>query len=105
MVTRIRRNDTVQVIRGKDLGKRGTVKRTIPKEGRIVVDGVNMVKRHVRAGRTVRQAGIVQQEAPIPVTRVLLVCIHCSRPVRVGARYLEDGTKVRVCKKCHEVIE
>ena len=102
---RIRRNDTVQVMRGKDKGKRGKVQRTIPKDGRMVVEGMNIVKRHVRAGRTVRQAGIVQQEAPLHSSKVLLVCVHCSRPTRVGMRHLSDGSKVRVCQKCHEVIE
>lgn len=105
MAMRIRRNDVVQVIRGKDRGKRGKVQRVLPLEGRVVVEGVNIVKRHVRASGGVRQAGIVQQEAPMDVSKVMPVCTHCNRPVRVGFQYLEDETKVRVCVKCREPIE
>ena len=105
MAMRIRRNDVVQVTRGKDRGKRGKVQRALPREGRVVVEGVNMVKRHVRARGGVRQAGIVQQEAPLYVSKVMLVCTRCNRPVRVGFQNLEDGTKIRVCVKCRETIE
>lgn len=104
MASRVRRNDTVQVVRGKDRGKRGVVQRVLPDEGRVVVAGVNIVKRHLRAGARARQTGIVQMEAPIPVSKVMPICSHCNKPVRVGFRYLEDGTKERVCQKCHEPI-
>jgi len=104
MAQKIRQGDTVQVMRGKDRGKRGKVQRVLPKEQRVVVEGVNRVVRHVRPHPRVRQAGRVVKEAPISWANVRLVCDKCGRPVRVGFRFLEDGTKVRVCKRCHEVI-
>ncbi|MBI3978767.1 MAG: 50S ribosomal protein L24 [Chloroflexi bacterium] len=104
-MTRIRKDDTVQVIAGKSKGKTGKVHRVIPKESRVIVEGANIVKRHVRPRPGIRQAGIVEMEAPIHLSNVMLVCSRCDRPTRVGFRYLEDGTKVRYCKRCQEVIE
>ncbi|MBI2873199.1 MAG: 50S ribosomal protein L24 [Chloroflexi bacterium] len=105
MALKVRRDDLVLVVRGKDKGKRGKVQRALPREERVVVEGVNLVKRHVRSRGQVRQAGIVQQEASIHASKIMLICQHCNRPVRVGFRFLEGGNKVRVCKRCHEVIE
>jgi len=102
---KIRRDDTVLVIAGKDKGKRGKVRRSLPKENRVVVDGVNIVKRHMRPRGTVRQAGIIEREAPIHVSNVMLICNKCNHPTRIGFRFLEDGTKTRVCRRCHEVID
>lgn len=102
---KIRKDDEVMVISGKYKGKKGKVQRSFPKEDRIIVEGVNMVKRHMRASQGVRQAGIVEKEAPIHVSNVKLVCKKCGQPARVGFTYLEDGSKVRVCKKCREVID
>ena len=105
---KIRINDTVEVSAGRDRGKRGTVQQALPKDQRIVVEGVNFVKRHTRPNPRVRQAGIIQREAPIHVSNVMLVCPHCNRGVRVGFTHLTaptGTTKVRVCKKCHEVID
>ncbi|MBI2855784.1 MAG: 50S ribosomal protein L24 [Chloroflexi bacterium] len=101
----VRREDTVQVNAGKDRGKRGKVQRVLRKENLVVVEGVNVIKRHVRSRPNVRQAGIVQGEAPFPVSRVMVVCTHCSRAVRTGHKTLEDGKKVRVCKSCQEVMD
>lgn len=101
----IKRDDTVLVIAGKDRGKRGKVRRSLPEESRVVVDGINMVKRHTRPRGTVRQAGIIEREAPIHVSNVMLICTKCNRPARIGFRFLEDGSKVRVCRRCHEVID
>jgi len=101
----IRKNDTVLVIAGKDKGKKGKVRFAYPKEDRILVDGVNFIKRHTRAVREVRQAGIIEREAPIHVSNVLLMCSKCNRPTRIGSRFLEDGRKVRICRSCHEVID
>jgi len=102
---KIRKNDTVLVITGKDKGKKGKVRFAYPKDERIVIEGVNFIKRHVRATGTVRQAGIVEREAPIHMSNVMLLCNKCNRPTRIGFRFLEDGRKVRTCHSCHEVID
>ena len=102
---KIRKNDTVLVIAGKDKGKRGKVRFAYPKDERLLIEGVNFIKRHARATGTVRQAGIIAREAPIRVSSVMLLCGKCNRPTRVGFRFLEDGRKVRVCRSCHEVID
>ena len=102
---KIRRGDTVLVISGRDKGKKGKVRRTLPDKRRVLVDGVNMIKRHMRAQAGVRQAGIVEREASLRVSNVMLVCNRCDKPTRVGFRLLEEGKKVRICRSCHEVIE
>ncbi len=102
---KIRKNDTVLVIAGRDRGKKGKVRLSYPKDERLLVDGINFVKRHARATGRVRQAGIIEREAPIHVSNLMLVCNKCNRPTRIGFRFLEDGKKVRFCKSCHEVID
>jgi large subunit ribosomal protein L24 len=102
---KIRKNDNVLVITGKNRGKTGKVRFAYPKEQRVLVEGVNMIKRHMRARGTVRQAGIIEREAPIPVSNVMLLCSKCNHPTRIGFRFLEDGRKVRVCRACGEVID
>jgi len=102
---RIRQNDTVEIISGRDSGKRGKVQQMLPREGKVLVEGINMIKRHQRPTAAVRQAGIIQKEAPLPVSRVRIVCKRCNKGVRVGFQFLEDGTKVRVCRSCHEMID
>ena len=102
---RVRTNDTVLVTKGRDRGKQGRVSQALPRENRIVVEGVNVVSKHTRARADLRQAGIIQKEMPIRVANVAVVCTHCSSPTRIGLRMLADGTKARICKKCQEVIE
>ncbi len=102
---KIRKNDTVQVMAGKDKGKGGKVRFAYPKKNRVIVDGINFIKKHSRARGQVRQAGIIDLEAPIDVSNVMLLCGKCNRPTRVGFTFLEDGRKVRVCRKCKEVID
>ena len=102
---KIRKNDTVLVIAGKDRGKKGKVRFSYPKEGRLLVEGINMIKRHTRARGQVRQAGIIEREAPINASDVMLLCAQCGQPARIGFRFLEDGRKVRVCRACNEVID
>jgi len=102
---KVRKSDTVLVITGRDKGKKGKVRYAYPKDERILVDGINFIKRHTRARSGVRQAGIIEREAPIRVSNVMLVCSRCNQPTRVGARFLDDGSKVRVCRSCHEVID
>ena len=102
---KIRKNDTVLVIAGRDKGKTGKVRFAYPKEKRLIVEGINFIKRHTRARGTVRQAGIMQLEASMPMSDVMLLCGRCNHHTRVGFRSLEDGRKVRVCRSCHEVID
>lgn len=105
MAQKIRRGDTVLVAKGRDRGKQGRVQRVIPVKGRLVVEGVNMVTRHMRPTQGLRQAGRIRMEAPFSIANVALVCPQCSRPARIGFTSLEDGKKVRICRKCHETIE
>ncbi len=102
---KIRKNDNVLVIAGKDRGKKGKVRYAYPKQSRVLVGGVNFIKRHSRARGATRQAGIIEREAPIHVSNVMLLCNKCDSPVRIGFRFLEDGKKARACRSCHEVID
>jgi len=102
---KIRKNDTVIVVSGKDRGKKGKVRRALPNEDRVIVEGLNMIKRHSRAQRAARQAGIIELEAPIHVSNVMLLCGKCGKPTRVSFRFLADGKRVRVCNSCQEVID
>lgn len=101
----VKKGDLVMVIAGKDRGKSGRIIRVIPKEERVVVERINLVKKHLRASPTTGQGGIVEVEAPIHVSNVMPICPSCNRPTRVGKKILEDGTKVRVCKRCGESID
>ena len=102
---RLRSDDTVLVIKGRDRGKQARVQQVFPKDNKVLVEGVNVVLRHLKATAQMRQAGIIQKELPIQACNVMLICTHCTRPTRVASRILADGTKARVCKKCEEVIE
>jgi large subunit ribosomal protein L24 len=97
---KIRKGDRVVVLTGKDRGKDGTVTFAFPAEGRVIVDGVNIAKKHQKPTRSTQQGGIIDKEMPIPVANVAIVCGSCGRPTRVGHRFDPDGTKVRVCRKC-----
>jgi large subunit ribosomal protein L24 len=122
---KIKKGDTVEVISGDDKGQRGTVHRVVPGQegvrgrtpkgvrrvgadpdrGRVVVSGVNMVKKHQRrTGDVKTQVGIIEREAPVHVSDLALVCPHCQKASRVGYQVLENGDKVRVCKRCHQTI-
>jgi large subunit ribosomal protein L24 len=95
---KIRKGDRVRVLTGKDRGKEGVVMRAIPKEGKVIVDGVNVAKKHQKARSATMQGGIIDKDMPIPVSNVALLCSSCG-PTRVGYRF-EGDTKIRVCKKC-----
>ena len=99
---RVQRDDTVEVLAGKDRGKRGQVREVIPGRERVVVQGVNMVKRHMRPRTVGGPAGIVEREASLHWSNVAVVCSDCDRAARVGFRVRQDGTKVRFCKRCNE---
>ena len=102
---KIRKNDNVLVIAGKDKGKKGKVRFAYPKEEQVLIEGVNFIKRHTKASGQVRQAGIIEREEPMPVSSVMLLCNKCNHPTRVGFRFLADGKKVRICRSCQEVID
>lgn len=102
---KIRRNDTVLVVLGKDRGKKGKVRKALPAKGKVTIEGVNMTKRHSKARGAARQAGIIELESPLDVSNVMLICGKCSKPTRVGFRFLEDGKKARVCRSCYEIID
>lgn len=106
---RIKKGDTVEIIAGKDLGERGEVIKVFPDEDRVIVNGINTVKRHQKArpGPSGQQipAQIVEKDAPLHLSNVMLVCPGCEKRSRVGYRVREDGRKVRVCKKCQADIE
>lgn len=104
----IKKGDMVEVISGNDRGVRGKVLRLNPGDDKVVVSGVRIVKKHqrpVRAGRSQVQPGIIEFEGPIHVAKVMLVCPRCSARTRVGFDVREDGTKVRMCKKCGQTID
>lgn len=102
---RLHADDNVLVIKGRDRGKQGRIQKVFHADDKVLVDGVNIVLRHTKPTGKVRQGGIIQKELPIQASNVVLVCLHCSRPTRIGTRVLADGTKARICKKCQEVIE
>jgi len=101
----IKSGDEVEVIRGRDKGKRGKVRKVIPEEGKIIVEGVNIARKAMRPSRRYPQGGIVEIEMPIDISKVLLFCTRCNRGVRIGRRILEDGSKARYCKRCGEIVE
>ena len=97
---RVKKEDTVLVTKGKDRGRSGPVKVVIPKKNRVIVTGINVVKRHMKPRGPQQPGGIIEREAPISIANVRPLCPSCNKPVRVGFRVLADGRKVRYCKKC-----
>ena len=110
---KIKKGDNVQVIAGKDAGKSGTVLRVLPDEGRVVVEKVNMIKRHTKprpaprssGSQQVIPGGVIEREAPLHISNVQLVCPACGKPSRVGYRENADGNKVRVCRACGKDVD
>ncbi len=102
---KIRKGDEVLVIAGKDRGKKGKVRSVFTKKNRVMVEGVNFIKTHSRAGAQVRQGGLIEREVPLAISNVMLMCSRCKGPVRIGSQVLEDGRRVRVCRSCNEVID
>ncbi|MEG6506507.1 50S ribosomal protein L24 [Nitratidesulfovibrio sp. D1] len=102
---RIRKDDKVVVIAGKDKGKIGKVLKVLRKKDGVLVEKVNMVKRHMRANPYRQQpGGIIEKEMPVDISNVMVMCDACAKATKVGYRYTEDGKKVRFCKKCNEII-
>src|SRR6185437_7696287 len=104
--TPVRRNDNVVVVTGKDHGKRGRVLKVLPEKNRVVVEGVNVIKRHTKPnpGRNIK-GGVVEREAPLHASNVQVVCPECGKATRIGRRVLGDGRKVRICRKCEGVVD
>ncbi|MEI7904098.1 MAG: 50S ribosomal protein L24 [Candidatus Firestonebacteria bacterium] len=107
--TSLKKGDNVQVISGDDKGKKGKILKIFPLEDRetfkVIVEGVNFVKRHTRPNKQAQQGGIIQKEAPMYVAKLMLICPRCNKPTKIGKKTLKDGKKSRMCKKCSEVIE
>lgn len=100
----LRKGDMVEVISGDDRGKRGRVRRVFPGRGKVIVEKVNLIKKHTRPSAQNRQGGIIEKESPLDWSNLLLYCSKCNKGVKVGVKVLEDGTKVRFCRKCKEMI-
>ena len=104
--TPIRKNDTVLVTTGKDRGKKGRVIRIVAEKNRLIVEGVNLIKRHTRPNPAKNiKGGVVQREAALNASNVQLVCPECGAQTRIGHKVLEDGRKVRICRKCDGVVD
>ena len=101
----IKKDDTVQVITGKDKGKKGKVRDLFPSDNALIVEGLNIVKKHTKGRSGARQAGIIEQEAPLATSKVMIICPACNKPARVGYTFLADGQKVRVCRNCGETFD
>lgn len=99
---KVRKNDSVKVIAGKDRGKAGKVLKIFFKEKKALVEGINFVKKHSRKTQTNPQGGVVQKEAPIDISNLAVICTRCNKPTRIGFAILTDGTKARYCKRCQE---
>ena len=106
LATSIRKNDTVVVVTGKDRDKRGRVLKLVPDKNRVIVEGVNIIKRHTKPNpqRQVK-GGVVEREASLHASNVQIVCPQCGKPTRVGRQVLGDGRKVRICRKCNGVVD
>ena len=103
--TQLRKDDIVTVVAGKEVGKSGKILKLFPKKQRVIVEEVNMIKRHSKPTQQVRQGGIIEREGSLHISNIMIQCRKCSAPTRIGGRVLEDGTKVRVCRKCGEILD
>jgi large subunit ribosomal protein L24 len=104
-LVQIRKNDSVMVISGKERGKTGKVLRVNPKEDAVIIERVNVVKRHTKPRGPQQSGGIVEKEASIPASNIMIMCDKCNAPVRMGRRVLADGNKIRVCRRCGEALD
>jgi large subunit ribosomal protein L24 len=104
-IAHVRKGDTVMVVAGKERGKKGKVLRVIPEKGRVVVERLNLIKKHQKPTQKVRQGGIIEREGSLHVSNVMLVCGKCNKATRTGVQTLSDGRRVRVCKKCSEIVD
>ena len=101
----VKKNDMVIVTKGKEKGKSGKVLRVYPEKGKAIVEKLNFIKRHAKPSQQMRQGGIIEKEAPLTVSNLMILCPKCNKPVRTGKRRLEDGKNVRVCRKCGDILD
>ena len=101
-MNKLKKNDNVIVIAGKDKGKTGPVRQVLPKDGRAIVTGVNMIKKHQKSQSAEQRGGIIDREAPLQISNLMVICKSCGKPARVGIHFRPDGKKSRFCKKCNE---
>jgi large subunit ribosomal protein L24 len=101
----IKKEDTVQVMTGSEKGKKGRVLAVLPAKQKVLIERIRMIKRHMKPSKQYQQGGIIEKEAPMHISNVMIVCPKCEKPTRIGALLLENGKKVRVCKKCKEVMD
>lgn len=101
----IKKNDTVLVITGREKGKKGRVISLYPSEDMLLIERTNIIKRHMKPSKKYTQGGIIEKEAPLHISNVMLICPKCGKPTRIGNTVLSDGKKARACKKCKEIIE
>ncbi|MGS0765747.1 50S ribosomal protein L24 [Syntrophomonas curvata] len=102
---RIKKGDIVLVTTGKDAGKKGKVLRVLPGQNKVVVEGINRVKKHQKPNRAIPQGGILKIETPMNASNVMLLCNKCDKPTRIGSKVLDNNEKVRVCKNCGEILD
>ncbi len=101
----IKKNDTVLVISGREKGKKGRVISVLPSKDKLLIEKINIIKRHMKPSKKYSQGGIIEKEATLHISKVMLLCPKCGKPTRIGNTVLSDGKKARTCKKCREVIE
>lgn len=105
MKCNLKKGDQVRVIAGKDKGKTGKILNIVSKKDRALVEKINIIKRHTKPSQLTRQGGIIERESPIRLSNLMVVCEKCNAPVRIGKLILDDGSKVRVCRKCGEILD
>ncbi|HEC98639.1 MAG TPA: 50S ribosomal protein L24 [Nitrospirae bacterium] len=105
MGLKIKKSDKVIVLSGKEKGKQGRILSIMPKKNRVIVERVNMIKRHMKPSRQYSQGGIIEKEGTLHISKIMLVCPRCQKPSRISNHILDDGRKVRLCKRCKEVID
>lgn len=105
MSLRVKREDIVEVISGAEKGKKGKILKSFPNEGKIIVEKLHLQKKHLKPNKSNPKGGIVERERKVDVSNIMLLCPKCNAKTRIGYKILEDGDKVRVCKKCNEVID
>jgi len=101
----VKKNDTVLVIAGREKGKKGRVLSVYPSKARLLIEKINMIKKHMKPTRKYAQGGIIEKEAPLHISNIMLICPKCNKPTRISNTHLQEGRRVRMCKKCREVMD
>jgi len=101
----VKKGDAVIVITGKSAGKKGKVLEVEPEKQKVIIEGVNMVKRHTKPSKNMQRGGIIEKEGPVASSNVMVFCSRCNKPTRIGKKMLDNGTKARACKKCGEILD